>query len=58
MDRSRAQVVPVVETRALEEGMAQKGRAAGTVAFPEMRQGQVGICLATVIARARTGGSD
>ncbi len=41
----------VPETRALEAGMAQKGRAGGTVALPEMRRGGVGLCFATVIAR-------
>jgi membrane dipeptidase len=41
----------VAETRAFEAGMSQKGRAAGTVAFPEMRRGNVGVTLCTVIAR-------
>jgi membrane dipeptidase len=41
----------VAETRELEAGMAQKGRAGGTVALPEMRRGGVGLCFATVIAR-------
>jgi len=48
---------PVAETRALEVGMAQKGRACGTVAVPEMRQGEVGVCLATVIARVARAGN-
>lgn len=47
---------PVAEIRAAEAGMTEKGRAAGTVAFPEMRAGEVGLCLATLIARvARPG---
>ncbi|OGG43429.1 MAG: peptidase M19 [Candidatus Handelsmanbacteria bacterium RIFCSPLOWO2_12_FULL_64_10] len=41
----------VPEIRRQEEGMAQKGRARGTTAFPEMRRGRVGVSLATVIAR-------
>jgi len=46
----------VFEIRRREAGMTQKGRAMGTVAFPEMRKGEVGVCLATVIARiARKG---
>jgi len=42
----------VVETRRAEAGMTEKGRALGTVAFPEMRAGEVGLCMATLIARA------
>ena len=49
---------PVAETRALEAGMAQKGRAAGTVALPELRAGRVALTLATVIARAQQPGSN
>lgn len=46
----------VYEIRRQETSMTQKGRAMGTVAFPEMRKGEVGVCLATVIARiARNG---
>jgi membrane dipeptidase len=41
----------VAETRALEAGMTQKGRACGTVALPDMRAGDVGLCVATLIAR-------
>jgi len=42
-----------VETiRKLENGMTDKpGRTNGTVAFPEMRAGKIGICVATLIAR-------
>ena len=46
----------VHEIRKREEGMTQKGRAMGTVAFPEMRVGRVAVSIATVIARvARQG---
>ncbi len=50
----------VKESRRREEGMAQKGRACGTTAFPDMRRGEVGVCLATVIARvaSRPGSPD
>ena len=41
----------VHEVRKREAGMAQKGRGRGTTTFPEMRKGNVGISLATVIAR-------
>jgi membrane dipeptidase len=41
----------VEETREFESGMTQKGRAAGTVAFPEMRAGNIAVTLCTVIAR-------
>src|SRR5262245_45885532 len=41
----------VSETRDLERGMTQKGRAASTVGFPEIRRGRVALCSATVIAR-------
>jgi membrane dipeptidase len=41
----------VEQTREIESGMEQKGRAAGTVAFPEMRAGNIAVTLCTVIAR-------
>ncbi len=37
--------------RADEAGMNEKGRGAGTVALPELRHGQVAVCMATVLAR-------
>lgn len=43
--------LPVHQTRELETGMERKGRAAGTVAFPEMRAGNIGLTFCTVIAR-------
>jgi membrane dipeptidase len=42
---------PVAVLRARETGMTGPGRAAGTVALPEMRKGGVGLCFATVLAR-------
>lgn len=40
----------VEEIRAEEKGMEGKGRACGTVAFPEMREAGMGIVVATQIA--------
>lgn len=43
---------PIAEIRAREMGLRDKqGRANGTVCFPEMRRGGVGLCVATQIAR-------
>jgi membrane dipeptidase len=49
--------VPVHETRQRETGMTQKGRGRGTVAFPEMRRGEVFLSIATVIARTQKPGN-
>lgn len=45
------------ETRRLEAGMSQKGRAAGTVGLPDLRGGEVGLCLGTVLARVNPSGT-
>ena len=42
----------VAEIRRAEAGLIGQGRGQNTVAFPEMRRGEVGISLATVLARA------
>jgi membrane dipeptidase len=47
----------VYETRKAETGMTQKGRGRGTVAYPEMRSGGVGLCIATVLARVQKPGN-
>jgi membrane dipeptidase len=39
------------ETRKLEAGMSAKGRATGTVGFPDMRRGNIAIAFATVFSR-------
>jgi membrane dipeptidase len=39
-------------TRAQEQSTPGKGRAQGTVAFPEMRRGRVALSFATVLARS------
>lgn len=44
----------VADIRRAEAGMTEAGRATNTVAFPEMRRGEVAICLATVLARTST----
>jgi len=41
----------VHEIRQTEKGMTQKGRAMGTVAFPEMLKGEVFTCLAATCSR-------
>jgi membrane dipeptidase len=50
--RNRDLTKTVATTRSLEAGLEGKGRGCGTVALPEMRQGKVGLCFATVVARA------
>ncbi len=43
---------PIEEIRARERELADKpDRGKGTVSFPEMRRGRVGLCVATLIAR-------
>src|SRR5687767_13583245 len=43
---------PIEEIRARERGLTDKpDRGQGTVSFPEMRRGGVGLCVATQIAR-------
>ncbi len=41
----------IAEIRAAEAGMTEQGRQTNTVCFPEMRRGEVGICIATLLAR-------
>src|SRR4051794_24861918 len=47
------------ETRAAEAGMMAQGhgRGMGTVSFPDLRRGQVGICVATFLARTNGRGT-
>jgi microsomal dipeptidase-like Zn-dependent dipeptidase len=43
---------PIDQIRARESGMSDKpDRGRGTVCFPEMRRGGIGLCIATQIAR-------
>ena len=53
---NRDLTLPVAEIRAAEAGMEGKARGRGTVSFPEMRRGEVGIFLATVLARSNPAG--
>jgi len=45
------------ETRGIERagGMTEKGRCVGSVGFPDLRRGEVGLVFATVIARKNQG---
>lgn len=48
--------LPVHEIRRREQGMTDiKGRETGTTAFPEMRQAEVGLCVATQLAGCMKG---
>ena len=47
----------VSEIREAEAGMTQKGRGCGTTTFPEMRQAEVMLSLATVISRTERPGN-
>lgn len=52
MEWNRDYTRPIAEIRAREQGMTDKpDRGNGTVCFPEMRRGGVGLCVATLIAR-------
>ncbi len=53
---NRDLTLPVAEIRRSEAGMNEKARGTNTVAFPEMHQGQVAVCLATLLARANPKG--
>jgi membrane dipeptidase len=52
MEWNRDLRLPVATIRGLEKGMNDKpDRAKGTVAFPELRKGNIGLVVATQIAR-------
>lgn len=58
LEWNRDLTLPAAEIRRREEGMTdKKDRGKGTVSLPEMRRGQVGICVATMIARSAPGKS-
>ena len=46
----------VAEIRKAEAGSTEKGRGTNTVAFPDLRQGEVAVNLCTVLARAKPNG--
>jgi membrane dipeptidase len=43
---------PISEIRKAESALKENHRGASTVCFEEMRRGEIGICLATLLARA------
>ena len=49
---------PVPDIRRLEAQVKEEHRGGNTVSFPEMRKGDVAICLATLLARASGLGED
>lgn len=51
MEWNRDLTLAGTEVRRAEAGMSdRRGRGTGTVTFPEMRRGQVGVCVGTLIA--------
>lgn len=57
LDWNRDLRQPVAKIRESEKGMTGKGFGCGTVSFPELRRGKVGIFIATLLARLmRPGG--
>ena len=52
---NRDLMLSVEECRRAEAGMEGKGRGHNTVTLPEMRRGDVGLCIATVLARVQRG---
>jgi membrane dipeptidase len=52
MEWNRDYTRPIAEIRAREEGQHDRpDRTRGTISFDEMRRGQIGLCVATQIAR-------
>jgi membrane dipeptidase len=51
IDWNRDLLQSCAEIRAREKGMPGKGRGEGTVTFPELRRGRVGLFIATLLAR-------
>jgi len=50
-DRNLLRPVSEIRKREIELGMIGKGRGEGTVSFPELRRGGVGLFIATLLAR-------
>ncbi len=59
LDWNRDLRLPVAQIRQTEKdaGMADKGRGCNTVSFPELKQGKVGIFIATLLARLLRAGA-
>jgi membrane dipeptidase len=51
IDWNRDLRLPAADLRRAEQGMDGKGRGGGTVSFPELRRGRVGVFIATLLAR-------
>ena len=53
LDWNRDLRLPAADIRRRERqhGMTDKGRGEGTVSFPELRRGRVGVFIATLLAR-------
>jgi membrane dipeptidase len=51
-DRDQTLPIAALRKREAEGAMTGRSRARNTVSLPEMRRGGVGVCLATVLARA------
>jgi membrane dipeptidase len=51
LDWNRDLLLPVAEIRVREREMTDKARGGSTVSFPELRRGQVGLFIATLLAR-------
>ena len=49
---NRDLTLTVPEIRRTEMGMKESHRGKNTVSFPEMRKGEVAVCLATSLARS------
>ena len=53
MSYDRDQLLSLVDMRAVEDGMTGKSRGNCTVSLPEMRRANIGVCLATMLARTK-----
>jgi membrane dipeptidase len=51
LQNNRDLLLDAYTMRALESSTVGKGKAKGTVAFPEMRRGRIGLCFTTLCAR-------
>jgi membrane dipeptidase len=53
---NRDLTLPIKDIRQSETGMNQTARGTNTVSLPSMREGNVAVCLATILARANPKG--
>ena len=53
MSYDRDQLLSLADMRAVEDGMTGKSRGNCTVSLPEMRRANIGVCLATMLARTK-----